>query len=144
MKGSTHIVYGVLTGTLYATTMATADPNIFIATVALSTLGALLPDIDSKTSLITNTLIIPKYLPLKHRGIMHSATLATVVTALNIPLGLGMYSHILLDLLNKQKIALFVPFSNKKYGLKLCSADGIVDQALRVLGTGAIILILMM
>ena len=141
MKCATHLTYGILTGVAYSTLVAT-NPGQVITVVALSSLGSLLPDIDSKSSIISNTLIFPKYLPLKHRGIMHSVTLSTVATITNVPFGLGMFSHILLDLLNYKKIKLFAPFSNKKFALKLVKSGGYGDNCARIIGTGLIIWIL--
>lgn len=141
MKFATHATFGVLTGILYATTVN--DINVAIASVGLAVLGSVLPDIDSKHSILTNILIFPKYLPLKHRGFMHSFTCAAILTAINVPLGLGAFSHIVLDLLNYKKIKLFAPFSQTKFALKICKSGGLADHALRTVCTGAIVLILL-
>lgn len=140
MKCSTHFSYGILTGTICAALM-TNDANTAIATIGLASVGALLPDIDSKTSSISNLLIFPKWLPLKHRGFMHSFFFAFICFIINIPLGFGVLSHILLDLLNYRKVELLKPFSRKKYALKICKSGGKMDECLKVLAIGMTALI---
>ena len=72
-----------------------------------------------------------------HRSFMHSFTALFILTAIvdsifhdaALPFAIGMLSHILLDLLNMKKVQLFYPFK-KKFGLKLCSANGTVNMVL--------------
>lgn len=143
MKSSTHLVYGVLAGTVYVINIK-ANIETAIPSILLSGFGSLLPDIDIKNSYISNLLLFPKCLNLKHRGFTHSVTLATAVTFINVPLGIGMFSHIALDLLNYKSIKLFEPFSDKKFALKLCKTNSKADDFLRLLGTAGIIFVLIM
>ena len=141
MKSSTHLVYGVLAGTVHVIYTG-ANATTLIPSMLLSAIGSVLPDIDHKNSSITNTLIIPKYLPLKHRGFMHSATLAAIVTYVNVPLGIGMFTHIALDLMNYKTIKLFEPFSDKRFSLKICKSGGTFDDCIRIAGVAGIVLLL--
>lgn len=77
-----------------------------------------------------------------HRSFMHSITgliilsfiLLLTFQEIVIPFSLGMLSHILLDLFNKKGIQLFYPFK-KRFELKLCSADGIINNILFIFFT---------
>lgn len=142
MKCGTHIATGALAGALYVTFMP-IDPTMAIPTIMISAVGGMLPDIDHKSSMISKALIFPKYLPLKHRGITHSLPVTTIVMVINPALGIGYLSHILIDLLNKRKIKLFAPFSDKKYGLCICKSDGKLDEMIKAMSIiGTVILLL--
>ena len=143
MKCSTHIATGALAGAIYVTFIP-VYPTMVIPTVIMSAIGGMLPDIDHKSSFISNLLIFPKALPLKHRGITHSLTANAVVAIINPALGVGYLSHILIDLLNKRKIKLLAPFSDKKYGLCIAKSNGILDEIIKglsILGTVIILLV---
>ena len=74
-----------------------------------------------------------------HRGIMHSIPMMLLATllarfineAFTIPFLIGYASHLLLDLLNHKGEQLLWPM-RKRYCLGMCSAGGIVDNALLV------------
>lgn len=137
MKCSTHITVGAFTGALYSA-MVIQNPTMTIPTIILSAVGGMMPDIDSKTSFITNALVVPKYLPLKHRGITHSLPVTAMVYVVNPALGIGYLSHVLIDLLNKRKVSLLLPFSKKKYALGLAKSNGKLDEFIKniaMLGT---------
>lgn len=137
MKCSTHITVGAFTGALYSA-MVIQNPTMTLPTIILSAVGGMIPDIDSKTSFISNALVVPKFLPLKHRGITHSFPVTALVYVVNPALGIGYLSHILIDLLNKRKVSLLLPFSNKKYALGLVKSNGKFDEFIKniaMLGT---------
>lgn len=137
MKCSTHITVGAFTGALYSA-IVIQNPVMTLPTVILSAVGGMLPDIDSKTSFIANALVIPKFLPLKHRGITHSLPITAMVYIINPALGVGYLSHIVIDLFNKRKVSLLLPFSKKKYGLGLAKSNGRFDELLKnvaIIGT---------
>ena len=72
-----------------------------------------------------------------HRSFMHSFTALFILTIIvdfifhdaALPFAIGILSHILLDLLNMKKVQLFYPFK-KRFGFKLCSANGMVNMVL--------------
>ena len=77
----------------------------------------------------------------KHRGPTHwLVTVLGIVVAcwfimpkLTLIVGIGLLSHVGLDLLNEKAIALFAPFSKKKFKLGLCKSNGIVNAILPIL-----------
>lgn len=141
MKCGTHIAVGAFAGALYSIAIP-VDPTMTLPTVILSAVGGMLPDIDSKSSFISSALVIPKFLPLKHRGITHSLPVTAIVYIINPALGVGYLSHILIDLLNKRKVSLLLPFSNKKYALGLAKSNGKLDEFLKNIAIlGAIVLL---
>lgn len=140
MKCTTHIATGAFAGALYATTLV--DPTMTIPTVILSAVGGMLPDIDSKSSIISNALVIPKFLPLKHRGITHSLPVTVLVYMINPALGVGYLSHVLIDLLNKRKVSLLLPFSKKKYALGIAKSDGRLSEVIKSLAIIGTVVIL--
>lgn len=70
-----------------------------------------------------------------HRTFMHSILCVFILSVLvdfaipaaTIPFSIGMLSHIAIDLLNKKKVQVFYPLK-LKIGLKLCKADGTVNN----------------
>ena len=81
---------------------------------------------------------------------MHSFTALAILTIIvdftfhdaTLPFALGMLSHILLDLFNKKKVQLSYPLKNK-FGLNLCSANGIANTVIFISSIGIFILELM-
>ena len=83
-----------------------------------------------------------------HRGFTHSI-LAIVLFGFSAYLIIGNYatwfivsyaSHILLDLLNKKKVQLLFPTHLGDVCLKVCSADGMTNKIIGLLGTIIILL----
>lgn len=73
-----------------------------------------------------------------HRTFTHSAVglflMSLCVWLVCRPLGVavfaGMTSHILLDLLNRRRIALLYPLRKPAFCLRLCDSDGVVNRVL--------------
>ena len=110
MVGSTHFAAGMV--------LATFIPEPSLQATAAVVIGALLPDVDSKSSFVGRYVpMIPALL--KHRGVTHYPVLAFIVSFFNFPLALGMASHIALDMLNPDGIPIFGPLYKKKICLPL-------------------------
>lgn len=130
MKFQTHIVGGVILGLFcsYSLDYPTASTVIYYGGIIT---GSLLPDIDHPKSYIGKKIRpISKSLNklFGHRTFTHS--LFTVIIFLEISrntqyhplsvgLTLGIISHILLDLITPQGVALFYPLSKKRHKLIL-------------------------
>lgn len=130
MKFQTHIVGGVVLGVLcsYSLDYPIASTVIYYGGVIA---GSLLPDIDHPKSFIGKKIrpVSKSFHKLfGHRTFTHS--LFTVIIFLEIiritqydplliGLTLGIISHILLDLLTPQGVALFYPVSKKRHKLIL-------------------------
>lgn len=79
-----------------------------------------------------------------HGGIMHSAAMMASIVflvdrflpSLAFPFFLGYSSHLVLDLFNYRGIMMLYPF-RKRIGLKICHADGIMNNGLYGIFTAA-------
>ena len=91
MRGTTHLAAGVLTALLLS------SPTASLAAVAV---GSVLPDIDTPISMISNKTTHLLGFFLEHRGITHSFLFATAATLASPYAGLGVLTHIALDMLN--------------------------------------------
>lgn len=110
MVGSTHFAAGMV--------LASYLPEPTLQATAAVVLGALLPDVDTKSSFVGRYIpLLPEIL--KHRGITHYPSLAFVVSFFNYPLALGMISHIALDLLNPDGVPVLGPLSKQKISIPL-------------------------
>ena len=112
MKGTTHLLAGILLGLVL--------PSQYrFLTLALATLGSLLPDIDTMSKISNSAMRIPF---IKHRGLTHALwiPLLLLLVALKyyssdiniiiLPLLLGILSHIVLDCMTPSGIRLLYPF----------------------------------
>lgn len=120
MTGRTHVTVAVVTGFALGASGATYIPLV---------IGSLLPDIDHTTSTLGRFFPIGKFI--KHRGITHSL-LALVASFLIHPwLGLGVLTHILLDMLNPARVQFLYPLKTKVgLGLKFLPTGGIGEKLL--------------
>lgn len=79
----------------------------------------------------------------KHRTYTHSiiglisftGVVWIAMPPLAIPFGIGMVSHIMLDMLNTKKVRLLYPMKNGGIALKLCLADGKANKVIGITGT---------
>lgn len=122
----THSVFAVILGAIlsYYLNLQIKDIyNLFFYYFAL-VLGGLLPDIDTKTSIISKFLFPISWIFrifFKHRGFTHSALAILIMLILTIKywdvnplffigLTIGYISHIFLDMLTSEGVVLFYPF----------------------------------
>lgn len=115
-----------------------------IPQLALATAGAVLPDIDhSGSTLGKHVKLLSRHL--KHRGLTHSLIFLIVTSLLSPYLGLGVLTHIFLDMLNPQGVKLFYP-NKTKFRLPLfhsfAKTGGTFEQILFGMFVIAIIFIL--
>ena len=119
MRAKTHLAFGFLSGLFLMNYVNIGNKYIFFG---LLLIGALLPDIDTPNSKISNKIpVIPKILNLlsRHRGIFHSVFLALGFAAIiwvfsatyGIALFAGYFSHLLIDGFTKSGINLLHPIS---------------------------------
>lgn len=122
MRATTHAAFGFAFVIAAGTAMGV---RLGPAVAALTTLGALLPDVDTPTSLVGRTCLpLSRFLERRfgHRTITHSLLGLAVASAPVLPLGLlspdwplafalGYLSHLLIDCVNKSGAPLFFPSS---------------------------------
>lgn len=103
------------------------------------TFGALLPDIDQASSTLGSRCKPIAWL-LQHRGVTHSLLFAALCGVLYPYLGLGVLSHIVLDMLNRKGVMLFWPF-RKTIGIPFLDikTGGFFEWLLRLIMTAAAI-----
>ncbi len=120
MTAPTHTSFGILS--LLSIGAMMGRPATLPA-VAMVTIGALLPDIDTAQSTIGRMLFpLSRWLErrLGHRGAVHSLCALLVLGVTTVPLArvnrfwwfallVGYFSHLLLDTLNKEGVPLFYP-----------------------------------
>lgn len=144
MTGKKHFVYGICNA---ISLCVIAKPTNLILGGGLfltAAFGSLLPDIDSQTSLISNTNKLISYVCNKifgHRGFLHSPAcvlllwlLGTLIikqfpehhylTLLLQAFLFGYTGHLFLDMLTKGGIPFFYPLSKKKVRLSKCKTGG--------------------
>lgn len=110
MTGKTHAAAGIAA----ALALGANAPQI-----ALITFGAILPDIDHSGSTL-GRFVKPLSRKLKHRSFTHSLLFLFLTTLLSPYLGIGVLTHIVLDMLNPDGVKLFFP-QKKKYKVPVIS-----------------------
>lgn len=128
MKYQTHIAGGIVLG-VCASSFFDYPPAPTVIYYAGILIGSLLPDLDHTKSFLGKKLRFiskPLFKLVGHRTLTHS--LFMIVLGLEmirlssyhpmvVGLTLGIISHILLDILTPQGVALLYPFSRKRYKL---------------------------
>ena len=136
MTGRTHLLIGALTGIAIAKSMS-ADPGIIAVATASAGVGALLPDIDTPKSIISQ-LIFPlrmlfAFFKVAHRGLTHSIPALIFIAWFCYMVYLdrpdfqiylitfitGYASHMIADMLTPAGVSIFYPIPVK---LKLMPA----------------------
>ena len=101
MTGKTHLSFGIATSLLIC--------GDVVSSIVLS-VGSILPDIDSRNSLLGKTLpFIPKLI--KHRTLTHSLIFLAICYFITFYLFIGCALHIFLDMLTKSGCQLFYPIN---------------------------------
>lgn len=131
MTGRTHLVGGIVLGIIVARLIQLPnDITTLLIWYGSCGLGGLLCDIDHPNSLINKyTLEIPYVLTgrMKHRTFTHSilfSVISLIITLLltqnmviTIGLFVGIWSHLLLDMLNPTGVPYLYPFNSHKYSI---------------------------
>lgn len=103
------------------------------AEVVMATFGGLLPDIDTAQSIVgKHAKTFAKLLP--HRGPTHSVLMLVLCTFVNPWLGLGVLTHIILDMMTAKGLKLFWPW-DKKFRFPLAKKNtnqGTFEQVLQL------------
>jgi len=139
-----NVIYLLFAGVVYLflalILRRSADPVLFIAVC----FGALLPDLDSRDSLLGRLLpFLSRRVQASfgYRGGWHSLATGAVIAVLSVPLipiagvqawywlSLGFCSHILLDLLSPQGVMLFWPVTHTRYNIFRGFVDSIGSPA---------------
>lgn len=103
----THILSGALLGLILFKNQEAA---------AYCLLGSILPDLDAVLGMGV------------HRKLLHNVFFVAALWYFgNIYLAVGTLLHILLDSLTKAGVAVFFPFSSKRYGLRITKNRGLLD-----------------
>jgi len=120
MKGKTHLAFGFALMFFFF-----PHVNNKLVFVPIVLIASLLPDIDSAYSYLGNKMIFrPLQFFVKHRGVIHSLTLAVVLSGifafvyppLAFPFFLGYAGHLFLDTLTIEGIKPFWPFKAEVKG----------------------------
>lgn len=123
MQGGTHTAAAIMI-------VAATDPANPV-TMGACVIGALLPGIDHSKSTISK--IIPFVHKLfKQRGVTHSLLAGIMAFIINPWLGIGYFSHIILDMLTIKGVRLLYPI-RKMYGMKAVKSKGCIDYLLRAI-----------
>ena len=154
MMFKTHVVAGALTGlALYSAlpdAANVADDMVMAGmTIGGAMFGSMFPDIDKPSSKLGRKVKPISYVInflFGHRGFTHSLPFLVLFTAVAwfylsknvdadlffylkyaiVGFDIGFISHLILDIMTKEKIPLFYPFQSKKHGfaLHLMKTDG--------------------
>lgn len=132
MLGRTHLAAGFCAGMTISATQALSPTNAIVVTAGCM-LGSLLPDIDQKNSMISQT-VKPVGVVVSavagHRKLLHDPVLYLLgMTAVwfsvpqvfpwLIPVFIGVMTHLLLDTFNPMGIPLLYMFRHGKWRLRL-------------------------
>ncbi|MGN0470373.1 MAG: metal-dependent hydrolase [Acutalibacteraceae bacterium] len=121
MTGKTHIAAGLA---------ASIALGMNAPQIALAAFGSLLPDADHSGSTL-GRLIKPVSRHIRHRGVTHSLIFLVVSTLVSPYIGLGVLTHIVLDLLNPKGVELLYPWKkNIKVPVvsKFITTNGIIEK----------------
>lgn len=145
MNYKTHIVGGVLAGTLI---LSKVEPIVLPIGIAFAGLGALIPDLDHQGSYLGRRMKITSRVlsTLGHRGLTHSPIILSIVFALlyallnSIPFSkeifLGLYigslSHIFLDMFNSMGVPLFSPIFGRYVSFGRIKVNSMSETVIRV------------
>lgn len=99
MTGKTHLTAGLLTALAL---------GVNIPQMALMAVGSILPDMDHAGSTI-GKMIKPISRHIRHRGPTHSLLFFVIMSIISPYLGIGVLTHMVLDLFNPKGIELFYP-----------------------------------
>lgn len=103
MTGKTHLAAGIVTSLL----IGANAPQI-----ALIAIGSMLPDIDHSGSTFGRK-IKPISRRIEHRGVTHSLLFLLAMTVISPYIGIGILTHIVLDLFNPNGVKLLYPLKIK-------------------------------
>lgn len=142
MTGKTHIALGILVGTSYAMKV-THDISTFAGVVGTTALFSLFPDICHAGSKLGKRIWpISSMIRLLfgHRTLTHSVIFVLLTSVILLLLDvqmlfvkcavIGMFSHLLLDMLTPRGVILFFPFSKKIVFPVTFKTGGILDLSL--------------
>lgn len=115
MRGLTHAVFGIATGTVLS-----IEPSEYVPLI----IGSLFPDIDEPTSTLGRLLPVGYFV--KHRTVTHSLFALIIAFWINPLFGIGYLTHIFLDMLTPAGIQLFYPWE-KKVGVKLIRTGSFME-----------------
>lgn len=135
MTGKTHITAGLA---------ASIALGMNAPQIALAAFGSLLPDADHSGSTL-GRLIKPVSRHIRHRGITHSLIFLVVSTLVSPYIGLGVLTHIVLDLLNPNGVELLYPWKkNIKVPVisRFIKTNGIIENLIFAVLSVAIILMI--
>lgn len=136
MTGKTHLTAGLVTALAL---------GVNIPQMALIAVGSMLPDIDHAGSTF-GKMIKPLSRRLRHRGFTHSLLFLVLMTLISPYIGIGILTHIALDLLNPKGVELLYPCKkNLKVPLisKFIKTNGIIENIIFVgLIVGAVLMII--
>lgn len=138
MTAKTHILGGIAAGIALSILQQRTLNSLSAVTLAVSTLGALFPDIDNRRSKMGNRAKITSNViqrVIGHRTLFHSPVLYVVVHCLLLlflPAGLARYvpafsagigSHLLLDMFNQKGIPLLYPYRKRFHLMSIRSGS---------------------
>lgn len=156
MKGLTHISTGVIIGTALAAQLQLPITDTAIA-VTTSAIASLAPDLDictSKLGKVVAPLSFTVQVIFGHRSVFHSPFLYAVIFSLLMSIEIiqftflvaaiaGVFSHLLLDLLNPMGVPLLFPAIPKRFNLARIRSGGIIDWLLGIVLTVAAIVVVL-
>ena len=126
MTGKTHIAAGLA---------ASIALGMNAPQIALAAFGSLLPDVDHSGSTL-GKFIKPISRHIRHRGVTHSLIFLVLSTFISPYLGLGVLTHIVLDLFNPKGVELFYPWKkNIKVPIisRFIKTNGIIENLILTL-----------
>jgi inner membrane protein len=129
----THLVFSIAFGIFLLEFMEVGSPEIFFLCLIFATAFV---DIDTKNSKLGRKIYFrPIQFFTKHRGMIHSFLFAILVSVVisyfhrwaGVGFFAGYVSHLFLDFLTKEGIAIFWPISSKRFGLGIKVGGGIEE-----------------
>jgi inner membrane protein len=130
MLYSTHICFALF-----------LEGKTTLLNLTLATFGSLFPDLDSATGKLSKATRNCGE-NLKHRGILHTPFLTTVIFAiyyiifrnlLILPFIMGMFSHIFLDFLTTKGVMIFYPLSKQRFHIIGIKTGSLFEKLLSVI-----------
>jgi len=118
MLARTHLFFGIFLGLIFVKLIEMHNPILFVVVAAIA---ALIPDADHQNSKIGRWFIFSRFM--KHRGFLHTIFAVILFAFILLLFNAGIYilafvigylSHLIIDMLTYQGIALIHPFSKTR------------------------------
>lgn len=121
MTGKTHLTAGLVTALAL---------GVNVPQMALIAVGSVLPDMDHAGSTL-GRMVKPISKRIRHRGVTHSLLFFVIISFISPYLGIGVLTHIILDIFNPKGVELLYPCKKNlkvPFISKFIKTNGLIEK----------------